>query len=187
MVPAAPATLLVDLDGTVCWQLPRVTEYLRDEYDVRVDATAIDEWTWPVPGHDVHVGEVIEELLCERPRWFLDAAEPLPGVRDAMGALSAAGYDLHVCTHRPRDTHDVSEAWLDRHDVPYDHFVADVPDDKGAVPGDVLVDDYHGNVADAIAAGKTGVLMRQPYSEPSACDGAHVVDGWDDVLALFDV
>ena len=49
-----------------------------------------------------------------------------------------------------------------------------------------LVDDYHGNVADAIAAGKTGLLMRQPYSEPSAAEGAYVVDSWDEVRGLLE-
>lgn len=187
MVPAPPATVLLDLDGTVCWQLPRVAEYLDEAYGVDVHPTEIDEWSWPVPGHDCHVGEVIDELMRERPRWFLDAAEPLPGVRDALGRLSAAGYDLHVCTHRLPHTHDVSADWLDRHGVPYDHFVDEVPRDKGAVPGDVLVDDYHENVADAIAAGKTGILMRQPYSDPSACGDAHVVEEWAEVPPLFDL
>jgi hypothetical protein len=29
--------------------------------------------------------------------------------------------------------------------------------------------------------------MRQPYSDPAACDGAHVVDSWDDVRNLLGV
>lgn len=187
MVPEPPATLLLDVDGVLCWQLPRACEYLHAEYGVSVAPGEIDEWSWPVPGTDQHIGEVIVELMAERPRWFLDAAEPLPGVRGGLEALVDAGYDLHVTTHRHPDTHDVSRAWLDRHDLPYDHFVEDVPPNKGDVPGDVLVDDYHGNVADALAAGKTGVLFRQPYSEPTACDGAHVVDSWRDLRGLFGV
>lgn len=187
MLAEPGATILLDLDGTVCWQLPRVCEYLHHEYDVHVGPESIDEWSWPVPGHDCHVGEIIVELMCERPTWFLDAVEPLPGVGATLAALSAAGFELHVATHRLPDTHDVSRAWLDRHGLPYDRFVEDVPSNKADLEGDVLVDDYHGNVADAIAAGKTGILMRQPYSDPSACEGAHVVDGWDEVRALFDL
>ena len=29
--------------------------------------------------------------------------------------------------------------------------------------------------------------MRQPYSDPGACDGAHVVTSWDDVRTLLSV
>ncbi|WP_255198609.1 5' nucleotidase, NT5C type [Halorarius litoreus] len=187
MVPEPPATLLLDFDGVLCWQLPRTCEHLHREYGVSVAPDDIDEWSWPLPGHDVHVGEVIVELMHERPRWFLGGAEPLPGVREGLEALEAAGYELHIATHRHPDTHDISRAWLERHDLPYDHFVDDVPQNKGEVPGDVLVDDYHGNVANALATGKTGVLFRQPYSEPAACEGAHVVDSWRDLRRLFDV
>ncbi|WP_255151457.1 5' nucleotidase, NT5C type [Halorarius halobius] len=182
-----PATLLLDFDGVLCWQLPRLCEHLHRAYGVSVAPADITDWSWSVPGHDVHVGEVIGDLMVERPEWFLDGAEPLPGVRGGMHALSEAGYDLHVATHRIPETHDISRAWLDRHDLPYDRFIEDVPRDKGALPGDALVDDYHGNVADALDAGKEGVLFRQPYSEPTACPDARVVDSWRDLRRLFGV
>ena len=51
-----------------------------------------------------------------------------------------------------------------------------MPDNKGALACDALIDDYHGNVGDALWAVKTGVLMQQPYSDPAAVDGAHVDD-----------
>jgi hypothetical protein len=38
-----------------------------------------------------------------------------------------------------------------------------VRDDKGALAGRAHRR-YHGNVGDALSVGKTGVLMRQPYS-----------------------
>ncbi|MFC7176624.1 5' nucleotidase, NT5C type [Halosegnis marinus] len=187
MVPEPPATVLVDLDGTVCAQLPRACEYLDAEYGVSVAPADVDAWSWRVPGHDAHahIGEVIVELMEERPEWFLGGLDPLPGVAEGMAALSDAGYEVHIATHRIPETHDVSKAWLADHGVEYDRFVHDVPANKGHLDGDALLDDYHGNVADALAAGKAGVLVRQPYSDPAACAGAHVVDGWDDVTDLF--
>jgi phosphoglycolate phosphatase-like HAD superfamily hydrolase len=185
--PDADSTLLVDLDGTVAAQLPRACEYLADEYGVHVRPAEIDAWSWPVPGHDAHIGEVVVELMEERPRWFLGGLEPYPGARAGLEALSAAGYDLHVATHRLPATHDISVEWLDAHDIPYDRFIRDVPADKGALAGAALLDDYHGNVADALAAGKAGVLVRRPYSDPAACEGAHVVDDWGELTALFGV
>ena len=183
--PLAPgATLLVDLDGVVADQLPRLCEHLREAYDHDVPPEAVDEWSYEVPGVDGHVGRIITDLMRERPEWYLGGMDPVPGVVDALERLREE-YRVEIATHRVPETHDVSKAWLDDHGVPYDEFHHDVPADKGAVPGDALVDDYHGNVADAVAAGKTGVLMRQPYSDPAACEGAHVVDSWDDVVELF--
>lgn len=185
--PLAPgSTLLVDLDGVVADQLPRLCSHLADAYDHDVPPEAIDDWSYEVPGADCHIGTVIGELMTERAEWYFGGMEPMPGVADALDALREE-YRVEIATHRIPETHDVSRAWLDDHGVPYDEFHEEVPSDKGAVPGDALVDDYHGNVADAIDAGKAGVLMRQPYSDPSACDGAHVVDSWDEVRALFDV
>lgn len=185
--PIAPgSTLLVDLDGVVADQLPRLCTYLAEAYDHEVPPEAIDDWTYPVPGFDGHIGDVIRELMAERAEWFFGGMDPVPGVRDALDAIGDE-YHVEIATHRIPETHDVSKAWLDDLDIPYDDFHHEVPPNKGAVPGDALIDDYHGNVANALDAGKTGFLMRRPYSDPSACDGAHVVENWDDVRAIFDV
>ena len=60
-----------------------------------------------------------------------------------------------------------------------------MPYNKGALAGDALIDGYHGNIGDALSAGKTGVLMQQPYSDQVAVDGAHAVDSWADVTRLL--
>lgn len=178
------ATLLVDLDGVVADQLPRLCRYLREAYDHDVEPHAIDEWSYEVPSADAHVGTIITDLMRERPEWYFGGMDPMPGVAEALTRLREE-YSVEIATHRVPETHEVSKAWLETHDIPYDAFHHEVPANKGAVPGDALVDDYHDNVADALAAGKTGVLMRQPYSEPSVCDGAHVVDSWVDIVELL--
>ena len=178
------STLLVDLDGVVVEQLPRLCLYLRREYDHDVAPDEIDEWSYDIPGADAHVGDVIRELMTEHAEWYLGGMEPTPGVRDALSALGD-DYRIEIATHRLLETHDVSKAWLDEHGIRYDAFHETVPQNKGSVPGDALIDDYHDNVANAIDAGKTGLLMRQPYSDPTACEGAHVVDSWDDVRSLL--
>lgn len=185
--PLSPgATLLVDLDGVVARQLPRLTAYLRTEYDLDVSPSDIDDWSYPLPDGDEHVGDVIQRLMRERPEWYFGGMEPADGVANALSDLRS-DYRIDIATHRIPKTHDVSKAWLDDHDIPFDAFHEEVPANKGSVPGDALIDDYHGNVADALAAGKEGVLMRQPYSDPSACDGAHVADTWDDVRRIFEI
>ena len=185
--PLSPgSTLLVDLDGVVAEQLPRLCAYLRREYDRDVDPDHIDDWSYDVPGTDVHIGDVIGELMANHSEWYFGGMEPRQGVADAISALRSE-YRIEIATHRIPETHEVSKAWLDEHGIGYDAFHDEVPRDKGAVPGDALIDDYHGNVANAISAGKVGFLMRQPYSDPDACDGAHVVETWDDVRTLFSV
>ncbi len=178
------STLLVDLDGVVAEQLPRLCTYLRLEYECDVAPSQIDEWSYDVPGADGHIGDVIHELMAERPEWYFGGMEPRPGVTESISALGDA-YRIEIATHRLPETHDVSKAWLDDHGIHYDDFHDTVPRNKGSIPGDALIDDYHRNVANAIDAGMAGVLMRQPYSDPAACDGAHVVDSWDDVRALL--
>jgi 5'(3')-deoxyribonucleotidase len=185
--PLSPgSTLLVDLDGVVADQLPRLVTHLNEEFSLGVSPSDIDEWSYEHPAIDGHIGDVITELMTERPEWYFGGMDPTPGVADALGALREE-YRVEIATHRVPETHDVSKAWLDEHGVPYDEFHEKVPRDKGAVPGDALIDDYHGNVANALNAGKAGFLMRQPYSDPAACDGAHVVDSWDDVRNLLGV
>jgi uncharacterized HAD superfamily protein len=188
--PASPGTdrILVDVDGTLAWQLPRVCQYLDEEYGVALDPEEVVAWDYAIPGHDhhAHIGETIFEALERDPEWYFGGMEPLDGAADALARL---GQDHHVAiaTHRPPDTHEHTRAWLRDHDIPYDEFVEDVPDNKAALAGRALVDDYHGNVADALDAGMRGLLFDQPYSDHAACDGATVVGSWDDVLRAFDL
>lgn len=183
--PLTPgSTLLVDLDGVVADNLPRLCRHLRAEYDHDVAPEEIDDWAYDVPGIDGHVGTVISELMTDRAEWYFGGMDPRPGVAGALERLRES-YRVEIATHRIPETHDISRAWLDEHGIPYDEFHESVPPNKGEVPGDALLDDYHRNVADALEAGKTGLLMRQPYSDPAACEGAHVVDSWDDVTGLL--
>jgi phosphoglycolate phosphatase-like HAD superfamily hydrolase len=180
--------VLVDVDGVIADQLPRLCECLRAEYGVDVDPTDVDQWSYQLPDVDAHIGEVIDELHAERPGWFLEPMEPVPGVVDALDRLrDHHGHEVAIATHRPATTHDLTVDWLATHDVPYDHYVHDVPANKADLAGDVLIDDYHGNVADALAAGKHGVLFRQRYSDPSACPGATVATSWRDVVDALTV
>ena len=174
------STLLVDLDGVVAEQLPRLCTYLRREYDHDVAPEDIDDWSYDVPGTEAHIGDVIGELMTDHAEWYFGGMEPRSGVADTLSALRSE-YRVEIATHRIPETHDVSKAWLDDHGIGYDAF------HDAALAGDALIDDYHGNVADALSAGKAGVLMRQPYSDPGVCDGAHVVTSWDDVRTLLSI
>jgi hypothetical protein len=102
-----------------------------------------------------------------------------------MTSTISGSYRVEAATHRHPDSQDVLTACLTEYEIPYDAFHEAVPDNKGALAGDQLIDDYHGNIGDGLSAGKTGVLMQQPYSDQVAIDGAQAVDSWADVTRLL--
>jgi hypothetical protein len=175
--------VLVDVDGTLAWQLPRACQYLDEEYGVSLAPREVVAWDYAIPDHTAHdhIGDLIFEAFERDPEWYFCGMEPVEGAADALARV-AEDHHVAIATHRPPDTHEYTRRWLRSHDIPYDEFVEDVPDDKGALAGRALVDDYHGNVADALAAGMDGLLFSQPYSDPAACEGATVVDSWTAVL-----
>ncbi len=177
------ATVLLDVDGTLCDNTPRLLEYTETEYGVSLTRADITEWSYHIDAIDRHIGELIDEALTTKPEWFLLGMDPIDGAKDAAGWFQAQGHTVKIATHRPATTHDVTEQWLSEHGIPYDEIIQDVPRNKGLLDGDLLVDDYHLNVQNAIEEGMAGGLFKQPYSDPTACDGAVVADRWDEMLS----
>lgn len=179
--------ILVDVDGTVCRNIPRVCEFIAREHGVEVSPAEITEWRYQFDSIDRGVDDIIARMLEDHPEWFLSDLDPAEGAPGALDALAGAGYEIHIATHRPAHTHDITRRWLDDHDIGYDHFVAEVPSNKAELPGDALVDDFHGNVTDAVEAGYVGVLFERPYSEPVQRPRAVTVSTWAEVLDTFGV
>lgn len=174
--------VLVDVDGTLCRNLPRICEYVDREYGLSVDPADVDEWAYEFEEIGTDIGEVAAHLLRNRTNWYVDDLDPLPGAREGLRRLSAAGLEITIVTHRGPAAHEATREWLEENDMVYDEFLEEVPPNKGAVPGDVLVDDYHGHVSDAVAEGKLGIVMDQPYNHRP--EGAHLVDSWEAVVDL---
>lgn len=177
--------VLVDVDGTICDDLPRVCEFIEAEYDRRISPEEITEWGYYVEDIDVELEDVFHYLFGNRPEWFLADLDPIPGSRRALERLSENGYELWIVTHRPPATHHLTERWLSDRGFTYDRFLTDVPETKADVPGDVLIDDYHEHVREVVETGRTGILMDRPYNTPLSHDRVVVASGWDDVLDLL--
>jgi len=186
MDTAAIERILVDVDGTVCRNLPRVCEFIRREHGVDVSPAEITDWRYQFDSIGRGVDDIIARLIDNRPEWLLSDLDPVDGAPAALDAL-AADYEIHIATHRPAHTHTLTRRWLDDHGISYDRFVADVPANKAELPGDALVDDFHGNVTDAVEAGYLGVLFERPYSEPVQSPRAVTVSTWTEVLDTFGV
>lgn len=176
--------LLVDVDGTLCQNLPRICEYVEMEYGVSTLPSEVDEWMYEFDEVGVTVGEVAAKLLEDLPEWYLEHLSPLPGACDGLRRLSDAGVEIAIVTHRNPETHAFTRDWLDRHDLVYDEYVEDVPDTKAVIDGDALVDDYHGNISDAVDAGMAGILIDHPYNSPLSSPRAAVAESWDEVVNL---
>jgi len=181
----AGQTVLLDVDGTLCDNVPRLIEYINAECGVELTRDGITEWSFSIPGTDLGVGELIERALDDRPEWFLLGMEPIDGAAEAARWFAEQGHTVRIATHRPADSHPLTFQWLDEHDIPHDGIIQEVPQDKGRLDGDLLVDDYHINVQNALAAGKAAGLFVQPYSDPSVCADAVVAETWSTMLSGF--
>ena len=49
--------------------------------------------------------------------------EPIEPVIALVNALALAGKEIHIITGRREDTRELTEAWLERHDVSYDRLL----------------------------------------------------------------
>jgi len=179
----AEQTILIDVDGTLCANTPRLIEYVRQECGIELTREEITEWSFSIPGTEYDIGEMLHRAIDERPEWFLLGMDPIDGAADAARWLHSQGHTIRIATHRPPESHPITTQWLDEHDIPYDEMVLEVPENKGRLDGDLLIDDYHVNIANALAAGKAGGLFVQPYSDPTACSEAVVAETWDGMLA----
>jgi len=178
-------TVLLDVDGTLCDNVPRLVEYINAECGTALTRESITEWSFSIPGTDRHISDLIEQALADRPEWFLLGMEPIDGAAEAARWIGEQGHTVEIATHRPPSSHSLTGQWLDEHDIPYDSIIQEVPRNKGLLDGDLLVDDYHRNVRNALAAGKAGGLFVQPYSDPSVCEDAVVAESWPTLLSAF--
>jgi uncharacterized HAD superfamily protein len=181
----SPKRALVDVDGTLCRNLPRVCEHVEVEYGLEISPEQITEWSYTFEEIGEEIEDVFDHLLSERPEWYLSELSPMEGARRGLRELKANGYEIWIVTHRPAETHHITEAWMDGHGLQYDRFVEQVPENKGDVPGDVLVDDYHGHVRDAVRKGKRGILIDHPYNRAPDHHRADVAESWREVADLL--
>ena len=181
----ASKTVLLDVDGTLCANTPRLIEYVRQECGIELAREEITEWSFSIPGTDSDIGELLHRAIDERPEWFLLGMAPIEGATEAARWLHNQGHTIRIATHRPPESHPITAQWLEEHDIPYDEMIQEVPRNKGLLAGDLLIDDYDVNVANALAAGKAGGLFVQPYSDPSVCSSAVIAEDWSTMLSAL--
>jgi uncharacterized HAD superfamily protein len=178
--------LLIDVDGTVCHNLPRICEHVNAKYDLSTTPEDVTEWSFHFEEIDKRIGEVAAHLLQNRTSWYIDDLSMFDNVKPVLKELNDIGLDLVVATHRPPETHEATERWFQDRDIPYDKFVEQVPENKAELRGDVLIDDHHEQVARAANTGKIGILMDQPYNNPVYHNRAYTVTSWIEVRDILE-
>jgi uncharacterized protein len=103
-------------------------------------------------------------------------AEPYPGAVEAVGAWHAAGHFIHITSHRTTESHDATERWLRRIELPYDELYCSY--DKVArcreIGIDVLIDDSPVTLERALEAGMTAATLLHPWNR-DLCETEDVI------------
>lgn len=112
--------------------------------------------------------------------------DPLPGAKEGLDALRAAGHEIVLITARGypplREAIELATVeWLERHGLPHDRLIFD--HDKTCVRTDVFLDDAVHNYDALAEAGLRPVLYTQPYNVDHPGER---VDDWAGFLAIVE-
>lgn len=153
----------IDLDHTTYNPLPAICRETNKRHNTNLTPADITEYNLSVPGTDTTIVPVIYDLHDDPS--FIRDMPLMPGAKNTLQELSDAGATLSVVTHREPHTFDWTRASLAKHNIPYDNFVEDVPDNKADLTElDILIDDLHSNVTGMADTNRDGILFLRPYN-----------------------
>lgn len=201
--PASVERVAVDFDGVINNFHERLCARIREKHGVDYHPEDITEWNPQLP-HGKELLEEIKPLIDSEDT--LDRSGPVPGAREGLHALADAGYTITIATHRPETIYASIRKWFGEHNISYHEFVTDVPQNKGLLEADLLIDDRPMTVRNAIDEGKhaihfTGIwdgsavlndLLNERQSGNDGtgmCDGGPMLrraDSWSEVCRLLD-
>lgn len=158
----------LDLDHTLFDPAPRTCREIKHRYGLSYTPADLTEYNFELPGTGGVMYESVIMDLYEEPD-VIRNMPPVPGAAEAVQALSEAGATISIITHRPPETFEWSKDALDAHDIPYDNFVEDVPDEKVNADADIdiLIDDSPEQVAGMAAHQHHGILLLRPHNQHS--------------------
>jgi len=89
------------------------------------------------------------------------------GALVGLGALSAAGHELCIVTHRPKQAVSDTLAWVSLHFkiIPLSGFhILTNEEPKSSVDADILIDDKLSNCDDWASTGRNAILFHRPWN-----------------------
>lgn len=159
--------IAVDFDGVLFDHIPYVLRGFRDAHGIDLAEEGLRYWdffqyravrekglTWRSV-RDVLDDIETDPVLHRRPPRDPQAAE-------VMAAWVHAGHRVEVVTARGEQSREVTELFLERHDIPHHELVMEASRKLGY---DLLIDDSPHNVLMAAADGSMSLLMDHPYNK----------------------
>lgn len=179
--PNTNATILCDIDGVIAASQEHTLSLAEQEHGADGDLNQMNSWNDDVDGTQFSMYELIKHYYDTKPRDYLLNMPTFPGVKESLETLQRHN-TVKIVTHRPPEHNDLTVEWLQNNNIPFDEFVYDVPENKADVGGDVLIDDYYGNINDAARSGLFPILINRPYTERHKVNGGHLLyDSLQDV------
>ncbi len=175
----------IDIDGVLTdegpggnsiWQ-QKMNELFEREITLR-------EYTYDLRKAFGLTNQELNKFLDEKLPEVYASVSPAPGARDTLLELEEAGHKLILITARNEMFRELTEDWLNRHQIPYHELHHD--DDKAplAVKKEValFIDDRKENAAD-IAAENIPVILVNKYHNLNfeSSDQISKADDWNDI------
>jgi len=179
--------LVVDVDGVLADQVPPILKRLNQKYSLSLRKKDIRQWDQPIADTDIKTE--IENSLQDAQ--FVLSMGLIKGAHWALMELDK-NHSITIATNREPQMDKFTREWLQKKRIPYDRYVNTREHGKGAISGDVLIDDYPNNLAGFLAAGGLGILFSQPWNEDDhSLEDAYKDDqivrahGWKEVVAII--
>ncbi len=175
-------TILVDMDETISGLLDAWTGCLKGRYGIGVCRDDIKDWDMQKAYPELSKEQIYAPLL-EESLW--ESVEPLPGAAHYIKKLMDEGHDIVIVTASHYDSIRMKmRNVLLRHFpfVPYENVI--ITSRKQMVMGDVLVDDYPGNL---IGGSYRGILFDAPHNRKFEEEKYGIIraKSWDDVYSIL--
>ncbi|HUB92842.1 MAG TPA: hypothetical protein VL945_02675 [Candidatus Saccharimonadales bacterium] len=156
-------TLGIDVDGVLA---DTVSGFLREteaRFGIKKVKEDITKYSaWDLFGMSKKDFDEMFRLVWENPEELGIEDRDIPAILDNLHGK----FRIYITTAAAGSRERI-EWWLNENRIPYDrllHFTANAEKHK-APDVDIYIDDYYGVVENAIACGKTGIMLRQPWND----------------------
>lgn len=164
--------ITIDMDEVLCHFMPKLVELYS------IDISEVTSWNI-----DKHMPGATETISI--PGFYYDL-KPLDGAVDGMKKLIEDGHDVVITTASPKSSryaYEDKREWVMKY-LPFfdmNNFIS--AHRKDLIGCDIMFDDGPHNIASF--KGKT-VLMKRPWNDNVVDIADHVVESWEEFLAIVD-
>jgi len=157
--------LSLDMDGVLCNPVPQIIEMVNEQYGVLYCELDIKkfEQSLTVPrsklfsflgNKKINLGPLFRKYTADYD--FVMSLEPIKDCRDYLWFLTDL-WNINIHTARNKKSLPYLKEWLLVNDIPYNNIISN----SSKEDGDVLVDDYDGNI---LKFPETKILFKQNWS-----------------------